>query len=195
MTETVLNTTIAFFAGFNFGLVIAAVIIFFRIKGSMLAFYDREKATIDKLATPASPQAAPSAPQDETVTTRLNRASELTRIQNELISQAQQPSQNALHSRHKNGLIQQYKALEVEKMGVLQSIIKDGHDPMVTVFNQALKQNQEVKLSDFLTQFVPNTPKETPTDPNLITEGEGIRKVEKAGKTFYVIDGGKKTTQ
>lgn len=197
MSEGLVNTFMAFLAGFNLGLVICAAIIFFRVKSAMLDFYDREKATISKMLPAAPPppntNAAP-ATAEESVNIRLQRASELTRLQNEIMTAAQQPSANALHSKHKNGLIQQYKALEIEKMGVLTSIVKDGFDPVVTVFNAHSKQNEEVKLSQFLQSFKAVEPAET--DPNLpLTEGDGIRKVIKEGKTFFVIDGGKKTTQ
>ena len=196
MSENLVNVFMGFLAGFNLGLVVCAVLVWFRVKNAMLSFYDKEKATIEKMLPPPSVPAKTNEAlaTEESVNLRLQRASELTRLQNEIMQQAQQPSQNALHSKHKNGLIQQYKALETEKMGVLESIVKDGHDPLVTVFNAASKQNQEVKLSQFLQQFKPAEAAET--DPNLpLTEGDGIRKIVKEGKTFFVIDGGKKTTQ
>jgi len=198
MSENTVNTFMAFLAGFNLGLVVCAAMIFFKVKSAMLDFYDREKEVINKMLPPTNrpspnPNAVPATSEDS-VNVRLQRASELTRLQNEIMQAAQQPSANALHSKHKNGLIQQYKALEIEKMGVLTSIVKDGHDPLVTVFNSASKQNEEVKLSTFLQAFKSTEP--TETDPNVpLTEGDGIRKIVKDGKTFFVIDGGKKTTQ
>jgi hypothetical protein len=194
MTENTINVFVGFLAGFNLGLVVAATFAFFKVKRWMLDFYNREKTTIDKMTKPATTQPTQPA-QDDSVAQRLNRASDLTRVQNEIIAQAQQPSQNSLHSKHKNALVQQYKAIEVEKMGILHSIIKDGHDPFVTVFNATSKQNEEVKLSFFLSQFVPSSQQTTNTESNTVTEGEGIRKVVKDGKEFFVIDGGKKTTQ
>jgi len=198
MTDRFVDIIMGILVGFNVGMGVATWIFYAKIKAALFDFYNREKAMIDKMAAqntpqPAAPPTATPAPDD--IQQRLNRASELTRIQNEIVAQAQQPSQNAMHSKHKNSLIQQYKALEAEKMGLLQSILKEGHDPLVTVYNAAAKQNEEVKLSMFLNQFVPATPPAANTEPNMVTEGEGIRKVDKYGKTFYVIDGGKKTTQ
>lgn len=190
MSENMLNVFMGFLAGFNLALIVCVIAVFLKVRGTLLGM-NPSKVELEKLL-PSTPE-QPISP-DEDVNVRLARASELTRLQNDIMQQAQQPSANALHSKHKNELVQQYKALEIEKMSVLSSIIKDGHDPMVTVFNAASKQNEEVRLSVFLNAT--NWREKPKTDPNVsLTESEGIRKVEKDGKTFFVIDGGKKTTQ
>lgn len=129
-------------------------------------------------------------PMNESVQKRLLEAAEITKVQNELAASSSMPSANALHTRHKNLMAARFKQLEEQKIAVLQSIVKEGHDPLVTVFNSATNQNEEVPLSQFL-QFVTGsgTP-QRPQTPVIVPPG-AVRKVERNGKMFFVIDGGK----
>lgn len=68
----------------------------------------------------------------ESVKPRLERASQISILQADLIAAAQQPSKNALHSKHKNGLIGEIKDLEEEKTSILRSILNDGFNPDIT---------------------------------------------------------------
>lgn len=134
---------------------------------------------------------------DPSVTARLKEAGDMTKEQNDIMTASSQPSSNALHSRHKNGLIARYKELEKLKMEVLTSIIKEGHDPMVTVFNAQTNQNEELPLSQFLNAITGNNKvQETKPEvlPPTIESDIIMKKVEKNGRTFFVISGGKSTS-
>jgi hypothetical protein len=60
---------------------------------------------------------------------RFTKVNEITEQQLNLISRAERPSASAAHSRSKNDIIGQIKALEEEKMVLFRSILKDGIDP------------------------------------------------------------------
>lgn len=190
-----LNSIGWFVCGFNFGVVATGILVFFKLKQILMSLYPVDKTVV----VPSSTEQVPtkSAPYSQSVLDRLNKAGELTKIQNDIVSQTQAPSKSAAHSKHKNGLIQQWKLMEDEKMAILSSIVQEGHDPMVTVYNASTQRQEEIKLSAFLATMgmggtVPA--QATTTDPKINTP-ESMRKIEKDGKTFFVIDGGKKTTQ
>jgi len=194
--------------GFLFGLVVGAstLIVFVAIllRSKIRQLYLKNKDFFDKIMTPPPGALPPELEQqpglNETVLLRLKKASELTRRQNEISTTATQPSINSLHSKHKNTLVNQYRELEKEKMTILKSIVKDGFNPSVTIFNTATRQYEEMLLSHFLTNYTPDNDGEAKaatvtniikTDPKGNTETEEIRKIEKNGKIFFVVEGGK----
>ena len=69
---------------------------------------------------------------------RLVRVQEITRLQLDLVGAIDQPSKNALHSRYKNGLNEEIKLLEEEKLEILKSILRDGFDPVITVVGEKI---------------------------------------------------------
>ncbi len=169
--------------GFTMALLLGTLIVF----GRRLINKAKEEIKI------ADPTGQPIT--NESVQRRLLEAAEITRVQNELASASSMPSSNALHSKHKNMMAARFKQLEEQKIAVLQSIVKDGHNPMVTVFNASTNQNEEVPLAHFL-NVVNSAPKaQQQATPPAGTPPESIRKVERNGKTFFVIDGGKSTTK
>lgn len=186
MSNEILVAIGYFGLGLSFTLISLMAIVFFLGKKYI------SKAVIMRPdgATTATTEKAP----DQSVMRRLNEAAELTKQQNELAAASSLPSANALHSRHKNLMAARYKQLEDQKIAVLQSIVRDGFDPMVTVFNAATNQNEEVLLSHFL-NHASGAPKAQQTAPGAtppaVVPADSIRKVERNGKTFFVIDGGK----
>jgi len=129
----------------------------------------------------------------EFVKPRLEKAAEITQRQLEIQAQVEQPSMNALHSKHKNMLIAENRKLEEEKRQILGSIIADGYDPEVTV-NTPMGLTK-VLLSEYLRNLgietdptrvqQDDTRKEGPSEPKQ--KRPDIRKVGK----FFVIKGGK----
>ena len=118
----------------------------------------------------------------ESVKTRLLKAHDLTQQQLELRAQAEMPSKNALHSRHKNGLVYEIQKLEEEKIAILKSIVDDGFDPTITVLDEA-GNRQELPLSSFVNHSqLKQAEEDSPT-----TEGDNMKRVGK----FVVVKGGK----
>jgi hypothetical protein len=136
----------------------------------------------------------------KSVLERLKKAGECTQEQNAIAAQHSMPSSNALHSKYKNQLASRFKQLEEEKLEILRSIVTDGFDPMVMCFNNSTQQNEEILLSEFLKIASGESPTQKITDgpevePPANVEPESIKKVVKNGKTFFLIEGGKTTTQ
>lgn len=128
----------------------------------------------------------------ETIKPRLQAATQIGEKQMELLALTQQPSMNALHSRHKNGLMREVQALEDEKRAILRSILKEGFDPNLNVLDNRGTQTV-IKLSDYMAEHgipledtrdaeAPKDAKAPADDPNA--------QVRKVGK-FFVIKGGK----
>jgi hypothetical protein len=85
----------------------------------------------------------------ESIIVRLKQAQALTEQQMNLRDATDQPSKNSLHSRYKNGLVGEIKKLEEEKVAILQSILNDGFDPVITVIND-MGEREEYPLSHFV---------------------------------------------
>lgn len=115
---------------------------------------------------------------------RLMQAARLCETQNELRAQAELPSKNSLHSRHKNGLIKEVQDLEAQKISILKTVLGDGFDPMITVIKEG-GVTEEILLSTYVIQseeiLNANLPPPSPESNN------GPRK---AGK-FVIYNGGK----
>jgi hypothetical protein len=82
---------------------------------------------------------------------RLVKASNIAQTQMDLKSQSEMPSKNALHSRHKNGIVYEIQDLEQEKLSILRSVLGDGFDPMITVINDG-GVKEEIPLSAYVAQ-------------------------------------------
>ena len=116
---------------------------------------------------------------------RLAKAQEITRQQLDLRDQASQPSKNSMHSKWKNGLIGEKNALEEEKKAILESILKDGHDPFVMVLDEETGSTKKIPLSEFL-----GRPSSQNTDQKNIERESSAPEITNKHK-FVVIKGGK----
>lgn len=121
----------------------------------------------------------------KSVTDRLNQAQAITNQQLELLGQIDQPSKNALHSRYKNELNAEVRKLEEDKLMILNSILKDGYDPTLTIRTPQGTQ-EKLKLSAYLANngVLDKIPEENKDSDNK--DPNGPRKVGK----FVVYNGG-----
>jgi hypothetical protein len=83
---------------------------------------------------------------------RFTRVNEITEQQLNLIGRAERPSASAAHSRSKNDIVGQIKALEEEKIEIFRSILKDGLDPKLQIMiegkPQIIKMSEAVAMHD-----------------------------------------------
>jgi hypothetical protein len=125
----------------------------------------------------------------ESIKQRLVKASELAQAQTELRAQAEMPSKNSLHSRYKNGLVEEITNLEYQKLDILKTVLAEGFDPMITVLNDA-GGKEEMALSVYVNEALSTLNKVRPggaapePEPNLPTEAKKIGK-------FVIYKGGK----
>ena len=68
-------------------------------------------AKIDEIVAKATSE---TEAKKDSIKERLVKASDIARLQMDLKSQVEMPSKNALHSRHKNGIVYEIKELEQE---------------------------------------------------------------------------------
>lgn len=175
MTVHVISFLIGFLVGFS-SLAVPLMIWAYRINKK------HKKQTIDKIQ-----EMQKMADAQKSVTNRIKQVQEITSEQNDLIAQVQHPSMNAVHSKHKNGIKDRLKKLEEEKVEILQSIIKEGHDPVVAVIDPVSGEMVDRKLSEFLANhnILPGDTEQT-DDMNGM---QSSRKIKKKGN-LYVVDGG-----
>jgi hypothetical protein len=129
----------------------------------------------------------------EAVRPRLKQAAEISNRQVDLLSQAQMPSKNSLHSRHKNDLIGEIKMLEEEKRSILRSILNEGVDPKLTITNDN-NEKEIILLSEYmLRNGIPLKDEAEPVPANKPETKQEEGKITKVGK-FYVVPGGKNDT-
>lgn len=81
---------------------------------------------------------------------RWKEIEKITKEQNSLISSMYNPSSNSLHSRHKNNIAQQIKALEEKKNDILKEFLKDGLDPEVTALDPIDKTVRKMRVSELI---------------------------------------------
>jgi flagellar biosynthesis GTPase FlhF len=110
---------------------------------------------------------------------RLIQASDLAKAQSELRAQAEMPSKNALHSRHKNGLVHEIQDMEQRKLDILKTILAEGFDPNITVLNDH-GQKDEMPLSSYVDNAQNLLNKHMPPPP-----------VDKKTNRFVIYIGGK----
>jgi hypothetical protein len=96
------------------------------------------------------------------VSEKILQVKNITATQLELQAQIEQPQKSGLDGKHKNGLNEEIKKLEDEKIAILQSILADGFDPLISVSTMS-GSVENVKLSDFMTRN--GLISEAPTDP------------------------------
>jgi hypothetical protein len=145
----------------------------------------------DELLEEVKRRAADLEAKSSSIRDRLAQASALAQTQADLRSQAEMPSKNSTHSKHKNGLISEIQSLEQQKLDILRTILAEGFNPLITVVHDG-GTKQEVSLSEYVAAAQSNvdalaggkrneTPAPTPSDPNL---------PKQVGK-FFVHKGGK----
>lgn len=119
----------------------------------------------------------------DSIKERLIAASELAQAQMAIRAQMEMPSKNALHSRYKNSLGTELQDMEEKKLGILRTILAEGFDPMITVINDAGKQDQ-VPLSSYVDQAATmlNDSRGTPPMPPQETKKVGKFIIHKGGK-------------
>jgi len=91
---------------------------------------------------------------------------ELSNEQANLIAQLSMPSKNASHARHKSKILEEIKELEKAKMEIFKSIVDDGVDPLVKVYDESSPdQTKEITMSEAILRYESNQ-KPTQTDSN-----------------------------
>ncbi len=107
---------------------------------------------------------------------RFTKVNEITEQQLNLIGRAERPSASAAHSRSKNDIVGQIKALEEEKISIFRSILKDGIDPKLQIIvdgkPQTIKMSEAVAMHDG-TQAYP----ESKTEP-MKPRNNGLRLIQ-----------------
>lgn len=139
----------------------------------------RLKAARDKILGDLKTKLTQDDEKRASIITRLKQAQAITEQQLDIRDATDQPSKNALHSRYKNGLIGDIKKLEEEKIAILQSILNDGFDPVISVVDEN-GTRQELPLSHFVGKAAAAhlPPTQDPNGP------------KKAGK-FVIVKGGR----
>jgi hypothetical protein len=167
-----------FALGFMWGLIVAV--------GVGIAYGNYQLRKLNKVKSSLLEDLKKKSASLESIRDRLIKASELTQIQSDLRSRAEQPSRNSLDSKYKNGLIGELNRLEQEKISILKSILADGHDPQITVIS-AGGEKQEMLLSAYVAevQGIVGEPEKQPLPSEDLAPG-----VRRVGK-FIVVQGGK----
>lgn len=146
----------------------------------------------DDLLEEVKRRAADLDAKSSSIKERLAQASKLAQAQADLRSQAEMPSKNSTHSRHKNGLISEIQLLEQQKIDILKTILAEGFNPVITVVHDG-GTKQEVPLSEYVSAAQSNVDAlggkrdETPT-PTTTDGGPDLPR--QVGK-FFVYRGGK----
>lgn len=154
---------------------------------SVLAYgayrFNRYKKAKEKLTEKVKEMTKDLESKQESIKERLLKAADITKIQMELRSQQEMPSKNALHSRHKNGLVYEINDLEEQKLSILRSVLGDGFDPMITIINDG-GGREEVPLSSYVDRAEKALFEQRGTTPPLPPEKKNVGK-------FVIYKGGK----
>ena len=121
---------------------------------------------------------------------KLKEAGKIIETQNQIVSAVQQPSANSLHSRHKNRLVGDWKALEEKKQKLFADVLKSGVDPVLSVFDTDTNTTKEMKLSE-LVGVMKNKPspfEEDSKDGKKKKNKRSITRKTKNGKTLYLVE-------
>jgi hypothetical protein len=186
---------IGFAAGIFAGIGLFALFITYqtrRIVSDIKEDHDQQRTALKQETTRIKKQTAERNKFNEVVSHQLEEASKIIEAQNNIATALRQPSQNALHSRHKNKMVGDWKILEDKKQEIFTNILKTGADPIVNVYDDRIKGAREMKLSQLMQLMGSNT---LPIDEDAAGkklqdeagEGATVKKVVKNGKTFHVI--------
>lgn len=108
--------------------------------------------------------------QFEDIKEKLARVKEITTKQLELQSSVGGPQKNAMDGKHQNFVIAELKRMEQEKGEILQSIIKDGYNPSITIMD-GNGDLEEMSLSEYLGLMDFDTEPEKPTGKFTVIRG------------------------
>lgn len=146
----------------------------------------------DGLLQEVKKRAAELDAKSSSIKERLAQASKLAHAQADLRAQAEMPSKNSTHSRHKNGLISEIQLMEQQKLDILRTILAEGFNPVITVVHDG-GTKQEVPLSEYVAAAQVNVDalagKKNEAPPPVATDG-GSDVPKQVGK-FFVYKGGK----
>ena len=99
-------------------------------------------------------------------------ATKIAEEQANLISQVDQPSRSASHSRYKNGIVGRIKELENRKLDIFESILENGVDPLIMV-GDGTDEPTEMRMSELVRErrrelddenYVPSTDSKNPRE-------------------------------
>lgn len=132
--------------------------IYMLIIGFMLGFmantvytYHKSKKTrkrLDQLIDVIKKHAASMVDMPDSVLDRLKQAQKIEADQLNMVYAAEGPQRGILDGRNRQGLSHEIKKLSEEKKELLASIIREGHDPSITVLNDGKKES--MKLSEYM---------------------------------------------
>lgn len=125
--------------------------------------------------------------KQKSIKDRLFQASELAQTQMTIRAMIEEPSKGALHSKYKNELVYEMRDIEQKKIDILQTIIADGYDPIITVTNDSGTKS-EIPLSAYIKETVAILNKSTGGQPPPLPPVPANAK--RSGK-FIVYKGGK----
>lgn len=158
--------------------------------GFMIGFVCAVAGMVDKQEKEEIKRLTERVKKNDSIDERLKKVKAITAEQVELQSHASGPQKNALHGKHKNGVIGRIKQLEEEKAEILRSILRDGLDPELTTIDES-GVVQKMKLSEYMVfmgyKLEAEKPKETPKEARARQLGKFT--VYKGGKD----DGGETT--
>ena len=159
-----------FLSGFISGMVVTCGFVFYIGNKALVASKKKLEELGEQISTEGTKYSA--------IEGRMKRIKEIASLQMDLQGAADGPQRNAMDGKYKNSLMGKMKELEEEKVSILNSILKDGFDPQVSLLKED-GTTEIVKLSEFLAgegEFVPPAAKDA--------------KVKQVGK-FTVLKGGK----
>lgn len=96
---------------------------------------------------------------------KLDRINEISSEQIKYFGALERPNASAAHSRHKNSIVSQIKAMEAEKIELFKSILDSGVDPLLTVVIEGeTKSMRASELLPILTNETTDTTPQSKTD-------------------------------
>ena len=141
---------------------IAYITSLIRIQGMLNAFLKYEKE-VDRLVVDIN-KSYKQAELIGSVKERFNQFHALSADQLDLLGQADRPSANASHSKFKNSIVRELKYLEEKKKAILKSVLDDGIDIEIVMYNQNGVQTK-MKISEFLNEHPPSSEKTESNNP------------------------------
>lgn len=149
---SIIAGSLLFYSGYLFGIQVAAA----KMKAQLKAYSDKVAATmIDVLKEVAKER---ELKKDPSKSQKIKEAFQLledvnviTQRQMDIMASIDGPSKGAAFSRWRNGVIQELKQLEEDKMAKLQSILDMGLDPRIKVVVDGVETKR--KLSEVMSEY------------------------------------------
>jgi hypothetical protein len=134
------------------------------------------------LVTPEQLAVTPGFKEKNQINMKLKQAQEIAIKVDELLTSINNPSKNALHSRYKNGLIGEIKILETQKFEILESVLKDGFDPIIAAKTLETSEPVKMKLSEFIARVKSSSNKRISNLENKIKTNRHLRLIKNEAK-------------